>query len=76
MTLSDYICFSSRTAVDESEHPDWGFVDVGDIKKSIIKINDIITKGCLGTSANCYLIKKEVAKEFGDALLVNDEVKG
>lgn len=41
-----------------------------EIKKLQEDVDKVVTKGCLGTSANCYLIKREInkviKKRFGE----------
>ena len=41
-----------------------------EIKELQEDVDKVVTKGCLGTSANCYLIKKEInntiKKRFGE----------
>ena len=39
-----------------------------DVKEFIRRLKEEITKGCMGTSANCYLIKKEIDKLAGEEL--------
>ncbi len=38
------------------------------IKKFIKKMNEEIEKGCRGTPANCYEIKKEINKHLGEII--------
>ena len=40
-----------------------------DIKNFIQKVEEIVKRRCLGTSANCYEINKEIRKNAGDKLL-------
>lgn len=39
-----------------------------DVKEFIRRLKEEVTKGCMGTSANCYLIKKEIDKLAGEKL--------
>lgn len=44
-----------------------------DVKEFIRLLKEEIKKGCMGTSANCYLIKKEIDKLAGDKLKTKEE---
>ena len=44
------------------------YILVEDVKEFIRRLKEEITKGCMGTSANCYLIKKEIDKLAGEEL--------
>lgn len=39
-----------------------------DVKEFIKKVEEIVTRRCMGTSANCYEIKKEIKEEAGEKL--------
>ena len=39
-----------------------------DVKEFLKVVEEIITRRCMGTSANCYEIKKEIKERAGDEL--------
>lgn len=47
----------------------WFILELSDVKEFIRLLKEEVTKGCRGTSANCYLIKEEIDKLIGDKLM-------
>ena len=39
------------------------------VKKVAKEIKEVVTQGCMGTSANCYEIKKKIDKILGEKLI-------
>ena len=54
----------------------YGFLDVESVAKCIEKIKEVVTNGCMGTSANCYKIKKAIDEEVGVKIVVLTDKDG
>ncbi len=44
------------------------FINILDVKKFMGEVEEIITRRCKGTSANCFEIKKEIREGLGEKL--------
>lgn len=68
--------FNKGSQLDKQIYPEgdstWGcklgVLDVEDVIEFINVSEEIITKRCMGTSANCYDIKKEIRERAGEKL--------
>ncbi len=60
---------SSKKQIFEGWHSKENrFFHISHVRGFIQKIEEIITRKCMGTSANCYEIKKEIREEAGEEL--------